>query len=413
MFYIKNFKSIIQYLHLANNYNKYYLIINEETEEDLKVIIEHLDKNKMNPEFDRKNLFIVCSNYKQVAWCKKYKFQFQLNKTIDLTNNYEPKIINKPSWIPENQTVFLDYYKDDTIQIIHIEGFDQHWNIIPSLNNNIFTFVTAPSFLNNYNYRISLNTLYTLNKNYNKKNIIWLSPDLDGILLAYEYGFNAILCNQNCWLDYTQYNTSNEDKLYDIVISGRPELSKRLHLVSNIEKKAYIKEDSYKTTDLFDHTSLNCTFVNNYKLDSTEILEIYNKSYTGGVFSEKDGTVNASSEYLLSGLPVVSTESKGGRHTWYTLNNSIIVNDNPDDIKTAVETCISNLQNNIFNSENIRSEHIKLSDSMRSNFNKYVQNIFDAYNINNNAEEYLNQNFIHKMKKKYKLNDCVSLLLKK
>ena len=45
----------------------------------------------------------------------------------------------------------------------------------------------------------------------------------------------------------------------------------------------------------------------------------------GGVFSEEEGACWASSEYLLCGLPVVSTHSRGGRDVWYSGHNSLIV----------------------------------------------------------------------------------------
>jgi hypothetical protein len=55
IFYIKNFRSIINILHLANNYNFYYLIITNETKDDLLNIKNHLSNNKKNPEFNKDN----------------------------------------------------------------------------------------------------------------------------------------------------------------------------------------------------------------------------------------------------------------------------------------------------------------------------------------------------------------------
>ena len=51
-FYIKSFMEIIPYLHLANNYNKYYFIITNETENDIIQINNHLLNNSKNPEFE-------------------------------------------------------------------------------------------------------------------------------------------------------------------------------------------------------------------------------------------------------------------------------------------------------------------------------------------------------------------------
>ena len=130
----------------------------------------------------------------------------------------------------------MKYYDDNNIKIIHIEGLDHNWNIIPYLKNNMYTFITWPCYFHKSLYEFSVNTLYTLNKNYNKKNIIWLSPDLDGILWAYEYGFNSILCNHNCFLDYNKFIITNDINKYDAVMNCRPELRKRPYLAEKVNK---------------------------------------------------------------------------------------------------------------------------------------------------------------------------------
>ena len=87
-FYIKNFKSIINYFYLANNYNKYYLIITNENENDILNIKTSLNDNKKNPEFNKENLFFICSNEEQMRWCIKYEFNYQLdnNKIISFND---------------------------------------------------------------------------------------------------------------------------------------------------------------------------------------------------------------------------------------------------------------------------------------------------------------------------------------
>ena len=119
------------------------------------------------------------------------------------------------------------HYSEEIIERIAIQEFSQGKNIHKWL------------------YEYSTNTIFTLNPIFNKKNIIFLSPDLDGILWAYEYGFNAILCNQNCFIDYNKFFYSNKEITYSMVMNCRPELWKQPYLAENVIDLAYIKGATY------------------------------------------------------------------------------------------------------------------------------------------------------------------------
>lgn len=407
-FYIKNFTEIIPYLYLANNYNKYYFIITNETENDIIQINNHLLNNSKNPEFNRNNLFLVSSSQKYKDWCFQNNLNFISDKEIPIIeNNFKSSIVSKPNWAFDDYQLFMEYYKDEKIQIIHIEGLSHNWNIIPYLKNNTYTFVTWPCYFNKWFYEFSDNTLYTLNKEYNKKNIIWLSPDLDGILWAYEYEYNAILCNQNCFIDYHKFKIIEEKIIYDAVMNCRPELWKRPYLAEKVNNLAYIKGATYGIRELYDYNNLTCKFINDKRISPEEVMKIYNQSYCGMIFSDAEGACYSSSEYLLCGLPVISTLSKGGRDTWYSKNNSIIVDPDSNSVKDAVDLCIKNIQENIFNREGIRNEHIILSNKMRNNFIEYIQNIFDDHSITINPNEYWEKNYFHKFKHNFKTQDCI------
>jgi glycosyltransferase involved in cell wall biosynthesis len=411
-FYIKNFTEIIPYLHLANNYNKYYFIITNETENDIIQINHHLLNNSKNPEFDRKNLFLVSSDEKYKDWCFQNNLNFISDKKIPIFGNkYEPSIISKPKWAFENHHLFMEYYKDDDFQIIHIEGLEHNWNIIPYFKNNIYTFITWPCYFNKNLYEFGLNTLYTLNKEYNKKNIVWLSPNLDGILWAYEYGYNAILCNHNSFIDYNKFKITEEKVIYDAVMNCRPELWKRPYLAEKVNNLAYIKGATYGNEELFDYSKLICNYMNEKIIPIDEVIKIYNQSYCGMIFSESEGACYSSSEYLLCGLPVISTICRGGRDTWYNNKNSIIIDADSNSVKDAVDLCIKNIQENIFNREEIRNEHIMMSDHMRNNFIECTQFIFNNHKINIDAKEYWGKKYVHKMKKNIKTQECIKLLL--
>lgn len=263
------------------------------------------------------------------------------------------------------------------------------------LNNDIYTLITWPCYFHKWLYENSINSLFTVNETYNKKNIVFLSPNLDGILFSYEYGFNSILANHNCLLDYNIFTISNNEIKYDMVMNCRPELWKRPFLAEKVENLAYIKGATFGK-EKYDYSKLNCKFMNENRISPEKVNEIYNQSYCAGIFSESEGACYSSSEYLLSGLPVISTFSKGGRDTWYTQNNSIIVEPNEEAVANAVKICKQKNKNGEFNKQNIRNTHIKMSNEMRNNIIQCTQSIFDSHKIEINASEYWEQHFFYK-----------------
>jgi len=177
-FYIKNFASIIKYIYLANNFNKYYLIITNETKGDILNIKLNLDTNKKNPEFSKDNLFIICSNDEQKSWCIEYGFNYELNINSEENitfNDYKPvKLDNPPCWMYKTHAHFVNYYTDEKIKIIHLEGLEHNWEILHLLNDNTYALITLPCYFHKWLYEFGVNSLFTINEDYNKKNIIFL-----------------------------------------------------------------------------------------------------------------------------------------------------------------------------------------------------------------------------------------------
>jgi glycosyltransferase involved in cell wall biosynthesis len=409
-FYIKHFKSIIKYIYLANNYNRYYLIITNESENDILSIKDILKKIKKNPEFDINNLVLLYSNEEQEKWCFNSGLLFDKYNDDIIFNDYIPiKQDEIPSWVFLDKIRFAKYYNDHNIKIIHLEGLNHNSKILHLLNNNIYTLVSLPWFYHKWLYENNINTLFTLNPNYNKKNIIILSPDLDNILFSYEYGFNSILANHNCFIDYNKFNIQNKELIYNMVMNCRPELWKQPFLAETVNNLAYIKGACYGK-EKYDYSNLKCKFMNESRLTPTEVIDICNKSYCGGIFSLLEGACYSSSEYLLCGLPVISTNSKGGRDTWYTNENSIIVESNKEDVVNAVNMCIRKINTGEFNKENIRSKHIQMSNFMRSNIINVSKYIFNLHKIHINPYEHWNTIYFDKFIKTFSIKEIEDFL---
>jgi glycosyltransferase involved in cell wall biosynthesis len=88
----------------------------------------------------------------------------------------------------------------------------------------------------------------------------------------------------------------------------------------------------------------------------------------GGIFSAEEGACYACTEYLLCGLPVVTTPSLGGRHVWLNANNSITVDASPEAVAQGVQQAMQKLEAGEFDSARIRREAVELAERFRAEF---------------------------------------------
>jgi glycosyltransferase involved in cell wall biosynthesis len=71
-------------------------------------------------------------------------------------------------------------------------------------------------------------------------------------------------------------------------------------------------------------------------LSKPQVAKALNQARCGLCLSETEGYMRASMEYLLSGLPVVTTPSHGGRDRYFQSPFVIVAEDDPDAVRQAV-----------------------------------------------------------------------------
>jgi hypothetical protein len=412
IFYISGFEEVIQYFHLASNMIFYSLILTNEMETTVQALDAHLKTKKRNPEFDRRQICFHTQSEEQKDWCIRAGFQSR-PLTDDIraklaSPEYIPTLCEKPNWGFNGYSIYHTYYSDSLIKIIRLEGLEHNWDMLHLLRPHMHLFVQIPWLFGKWNFEFARNTLFTKNPLFPTTNIYWECPNLDTFLFCHEYEFMPLLINHNCWLDYDCMNYAPTEKKFDMVMNCRPENWKRPFLAKQVNDLAYIKGYNFKKHDYYDYKQLSCKFVNELRISPTDVNRIYNESYCGGIFSAVEGACYSSSEYLLSGLPVVSTESVGGRDVWYTLTNSIIVDATEEAVTAGVALAKQKLADGSFNPEKIRAEHIAESERMRSLFNDTVQGLFVKHGVSVDAKELFAQKYYHKFKSTMKLEEVIA-----
>jgi glycosyltransferase involved in cell wall biosynthesis len=140
--------------------------------------------------------------------------------------------------------------------------------------------------------------------------------------------------SHNLYINEHLYQPANEPKIYDAVYTAQFAAFKRLSLAKQVERLMVISYggDLHAFCPDLQHAEFNREF-----LPRPELARKYNQAYSGLCLSAQEGAMLASCEYLLCGIPVVSTPSKGGRDEFFSPHNSIIVPPDPERVAKAVQ----------------------------------------------------------------------------
>ncbi len=165
-------------------------------------------------------------------------------------------------------------------------------------------------------------------------------------------GLNAMQVNANCFLNETVFKPLPDTAMeFEAVYNARPSPDKRHELAVEVKGLGLIcfrKKGGQTGTGFQDESSAwrqrlpHATFLNwttdddCVYLTGSQVNEVYARSRVGLILSACEGTNRASMEYMMAGLPVVSTRSVGARDYFFDPEYCCIVEDNPGDIAQAV-----------------------------------------------------------------------------
>lgn len=297
-------------------------------------------------------------------------------------------------YITENASIRL-LHESNRKRLFFLEGLARNFTYLPTFRPDDYLYIQ----LSWHTPKSSFENEFKICSQFDidPLKVVWLCNTQQEFAHALECGFSALFCNHNCWLDETLFPLRRQaERIYDIVLVTRPEGWKRPFLANKCTNVAIIKGYNFRKNDYFDLESLNPAFINDKRLTPTEVSNILSLSYAGGCFSSEEGACYSSSEMLLSGLPVVSTRSLGGRDVWYDNYNSIIVDPDQEAVLAAVRALKDRHSLQPDFSATIRNRHISLSQEHRNRFVSHMAETLEI-NINESLTLFKERIFKHKM----------------
>lgn len=223
---------------------------------------------------------------------------------------------------------------------------------------------------------------------------IWvLGNTRDETDAARRAGFRSAWVNHNAWLDETRFKPRAVPKSFRAAMVCQLAPYKRIELAARVRGLALVPASQFHLHQRVAVADFEDVQVIE-QLSSDGVPDLLNRCRSGLILSAEEGACYSSSEYLLCGLPVVSTPSRGGRDVFYTPTNSLLVEASPEAVARGVDEVIRR----DCNPWPIHEEHVALSRAFRSRFARDVLGaIFPGAGFQRDPESELRAVYKHKM----------------
>jgi glycosyltransferase involved in cell wall biosynthesis len=149
------------------------------------------------------------------------------------------------------------------------------------------------------------------------------------------HGLDAVHCSHNAFVDEGIYRPHDVVADHDAVYDARLRAYKRHHLCADVERLLVLytfstELDRWQSVRRGERAILHATFPNHrglgYRsLPAAQVASTLARARVGLCLSEEEGAMYASVQYLLCGLPVVTTPSRGGRDVFFDAQNALCV----------------------------------------------------------------------------------------
>lgn len=200
-------------------------------------------------------------------------------------------------------------------------------------------------------------------------------------------GVDVRFAPQNMFVDEAMYHPiPGRERNFDAIYNAQLAPMKRHELARFVSSCAYVTKmfeawsPELKQAQLAKfvgslpqgHEIVNDTTADSIvPMDHVGVNEAMATAHVGLCLSRLEGGMYASIEYLLAGLPVVTTRSRGGRDIFFHADTTLVVDDDP----RAVQEGVAAMKARAVPPEHIRATTLRLIRAERERFNAFVDDL--------------------------------------
>lgn len=174
--------------------------------------------------------------------------------------------------------------------------------------------------------------------------LVFMCQTAADVALLASVGLKGLHVHRNAFVDETVFKPDPAaEKRFAAVHNANPAPFKRHELAWGIWRIALISYDLVGDGDFAGLRGYHDVAWSNIEasgrarwIDRVEVARVVNQAHCGLILSQLEGGNAATMEYLLCGVPVVSTLSRGGRHAMYDPGSVTIVAPDPAAVAAAV-----------------------------------------------------------------------------
>lgn len=286
--------------------------------------------------------------------------------------------------------------------------FEPAWTLCEALKHKRVHFLMGPwwSLQDPAELAQTMFRYKEMSHKYPNHSFTYMVNDVVDLELLQREGIPAVFCHQNAFVDDRVYRViPGTEKKYDAIYNARLESMKRHILTSKFGSAAHIYYNCSGEKGLEYLSKIrrflgNGVFLNEdpetgaYRfLNHSEICRYYNESRVGLCLSALEGAMYVSVEYLLTGLPVITTKNIGGRNFFLDPEYCMEVAPDPYAIRDAAEELTARR----LSPERIRKKTLICMLKQRQIFIDLVQSIYDQEGVNRRFADEWETVYVNKM----------------
>jgi glycosyltransferase involved in cell wall biosynthesis len=231
-------------------------------------------------------------------------------------------------------------------------------------------------------------------------------------------GIRAEFCGSNCFVDERIFRIRTDiEPEFDAVYDGQLSPVKRHYLAAQVDRLAlitYIQRGHDRRFAENMRRALAHAHWFNDPLDSSlsrilsidEVAACYSRCRSGLCLSAIEGQMYASVQYLLCGLPVVTTRSKGGRDVFFASETARYVEENAASVRDGVREVLTRKAS----AEQIRQATLERMQQHRRRYIDIVQGIYDQSGVREDFAAKFANIFFDKMVKYHSRQELADLI---